>query len=103
MKNIIIVLIAIAFIACAPGEKKTSEDSAKNAEIVETTINIGGLHCENCVASVEKGINSLEGIENVVVSLHDSTALVKYDASKLGLATIEKAVEKRGYKVKSSD
>lgn len=100
MKKLLIILIAFAFVACSSGEKKASESSNKNVEIVETTINIGGLHCENCVASVTKGINSLEGIKNVVVTLSDSTAVVNFDASKLELAEIEKAIEKRGYSVK---
>lgn len=100
MKKLLIVLVTLAFVACSPGEKKTSENSAKNVEIVEATINIGGLHCENCVASVTKGINGLAGIENVVVTLSDSTAVVKYDASTVELAEIEKVVEKRGYTVK---
>lgn len=100
MKKLIIVFIAFAFVACSSGEKKTSDNASQNAEIVEATINIGGLHCENCVASVTKGINGLEGIENVVVTLADSTAVVKYDASKLELAEIEKTVVKRGYTVK---
>lgn len=100
MKKLLIILIAFAFVACSSGEKKASESSTKNVEIVETTINISGLHCENCVASVTKGINSLEGIEDVVVTLSDSTAVVNFDASKLELAEIEKAIEKRGYSVK---
>lgn len=100
MKKLIIILIAFAFVACSSGEKKASENSAKSVEIVETTINIGGLHCENCVASVTKGINGLDGIENVVVTLSDSTAVVNFDASKLELAEIEKVIVKRGYSVK---
>ena len=100
MKKLIIILIAFAFVACSSGEKKASENSAKSAEIVETTINIGGLHCENCVASVTKGINSLDGIEDVVVTLSDSTAVVNFDASQLELAEIEKVIVKRGYSVK---
>ena len=100
MKKILIILIAFAFVACSSGDKKASDSSSQNAEIVEATINISGLHCENCVASVEKGINALNGIDEVEVTLADSTAVVKYDASKLELAEIEKAVEKRGYSVK---
>lgn len=100
MKKILCALAIVGLISCNSGNNKTSENSTTNTEIVETTINIGGLHCENCVASVTKGINSLEGIEDVVVTLSDSTAVVKFDASKLELVAIEKAVEKRGYSVK---
>lgn len=100
MKKIFFALAIVGLISCNSGNNKTSENSASNAEIVETTINIGGLHCENCVASVTKGINSLEGIEDVIVTLSDSTAVVNFDVSKLELAEIEKAIEKRGYSVK---
>lgn len=103
MKKLIVILIAFAFVACSSGEKKTSEKPETNAKLVEATINIGGLHCENCVASVTKGINELEGIKEVVVTLADSSAVVQFDASKLELAEIEKAVEKRGYTIKSSE
>lgn len=98
-----IVLLAIAFAACSSSEKKAANEGDKNVEIVETTLNIGGMHCENCVASIEKGINGLEGIEKVVVTLNDSTAVVNYDASQVQLAAIEKAVEKRGFSVKSTE
>jgi len=100
MKKLLIVLIAFIFVACSSGEKKATDNSTQKAELVEATIHIGGLHCGNCVASVEKGILGLEGIENVAVSLEDSTAVVKYDALKLELAAIEKTVESRGYSVK---
>lgn len=100
MKKLLIILIAFIFVACSSGEKKATDNSTQNAKLVEATVHIGGLHCGNCVASVEKGINGLEGVENVVVTLADSTAVVKYDTSKLELAAIEKTVESRGYSVK---
>jgi copper ion binding protein len=101
MKKLIVVLFAVVFMACGNANMQKEEDKASaNAEIVEATISIGGMTCNHCVASVEKGINGLEGIDDLVVSLDDSTAVVKYDVSKVELASIEKAVEKRGYKVK---
>jgi copper chaperone CopZ len=53
------------------------------------------------VASIEKGINQLEGIETVTASLSDSTAVVVFDESKSSLGQIEAAIESRGYKVKA--
>lgn len=102
MKKLLFLLIVLGFVACNQGEKKDREKPAAPKEVAEATIDIGGMHCNNCVASVEKGINGLEGIENVVVSLSDSTAVVRYDAQKVGLEEIEEAVVKRGYKVKKS-
>ncbi len=103
MKKILFLVLVIAgFAACQSGNKKAQTETDKPVQIVQTTFDIGGMDCDMCVKSVEKGINGLAGIESVAVSLNDSNAVVKYDASKVQLAEIEKAIEKRGYKVKGS-
>ena len=53
------------------------------------------------MASVEKGVNSLSGIESVKVTLSDSTAIVTYNASAVSIDEIEKSIEKRGYTIKA--
>ncbi|WP_346855264.1 cation transporter [uncultured Draconibacterium sp.] len=103
MKKLFFLIALVGLLSCNSGNEKKQNETTQNVELAETTINIGGLHCDACVASVEKGINELEGIKNVVVTLTDSTAVVKYDAAKVELAQIEKAVVKRGYTVKSSE
>ncbi len=69
--------------------------------MVEDTFNIGGMHCDMCVTSIEKGVNELAGIDFVKASLEDSTAIVRFDQSKTTRTDIEKAVQKRGYSVKN--
>lgn len=103
MKKILFFLIVAGFVACNGGTAKTEEKAAAPAEIVQTSLSIGGMTCEHCVMSVTKGINELEGIAEVSVTLDDSTALVKYDAAVLNLDDIKAAVEKRGYTVKSAE
>ena len=102
MKKLLILLIVLAFVSCNSGNKKTTDENSevKSVELVEATVNIGGMHCDMCVASIEKGVNELEGIESFAVSLTDSTAIVKFDASKVDLTKIGKAIEKRGYSIK---
>jgi Cu+-exporting ATPase len=104
MKKLFFILIIFAFVSCESGNKSNSNKSVnepvESAEVIESTINISGLHCDNCVVSVETGINGLEGIAAVTVSLSDSLAVVKYDESKVKLSEIEKSIEKRGYTVK---
>ena len=103
-KLLILVLIIAGFSACQSGNQKTAAEKQDTApvQLVQTTIDIGGMDCDMCVKSVEKGVNALNGISSVTVSLNDSSAVVKYDISKVQLAEIEKAIEKRGYKVKDS-
>lgn len=101
MKKLFYLLVLLGFVACNSGTKKTNE-ATEPKQIVESTINIGGLHCESCVASVEKGVKNLNGIETVKVTLNDSIAIVKYNASAVTLDEIEKSIEKRGYTIKST-
>jgi Cu+-exporting ATPase len=102
MKKLFFLLIVFAFVSCNSGNKNKPEEKTapESVQVVESTINIGGMHCENCVASVEKGVKELDGIVSVTVSLNDSTAVVSYDGSKVELAKIEKAIESRGYTIK---
>ena len=105
MRKIFYLFVLLAFVACQTGSKnQQSNENTKNApaQIVETTINVSGMHCNMCVESIEKGVGQLNGIEYVKASLNDSTATVKFDASKTNEAEIEKAIEKRGYSIKSA-
>ncbi len=102
MKKLFYLLIIVLIASCQTGNKKVQEEKTTNepVQVVETTINIRGMHCENCVASVEKGVKELDGIVSVVVSLNDSNAVVSFDGSKVQLAEIKKAIESRGYSIK---
>lgn len=103
MKKLFFMAIIMAFVSCNSGTKNTSSESAVESvkpEMIVSTVNIGGMYCEMCVASIEKGVGELEGVASVEVSLSDSTAVVSYDASKLDLTEIGKTIEKRGYSIK---
>lgn len=101
MKKLIYLVAIIAFVSCQSGSKEaeSKESAVETVQVVEATVNISGMHCNNCVASVEKGVGELAGVESVAVSLNDSNAIVKFDASKTDKKAIEKAIEKRGYSI----
>lgn len=102
MKKLLILLIVAGFTACNSGTKKTEEKvSSQPAEMVQASLSIGGMTCEHCVMSVTKGLNDLNGIAEVKVTLDDSTAVIKYDASVVDMDDIKTAVGKRGYRVKA--
>lgn len=103
MKKILYLFVVLAFVSCQSGSKNKTEEKAstESAQVVESTINIGGMHCDMCVASIEKGVNEIDGIVSVEVILADSTAVVSFDESKVELAKIEEAIKKRGYSIKT--
>lgn len=102
MKKVFFLLIVFAFVSCHSGSNKSNlnDTAIEPVDVVEATINISGMYCNNCVASVGKGVTELDGVASVVVSLNDSNAIVKFDASKTNLTEIKKAIEKRGYSIK---
>ena len=66
---------------------------------VDTTLNIEGMTCASCVASVEKALNGVEGVETATVNLATETAQVKYDSGAASMVDFKKAVSDVGYKV----
>ena len=58
-----------------------------------------GMHCENCVASVTRAINRIDGAA-AKVSLKKGEAVVSYDR-EISNEELKKVVEDRGYHVVS--
>ncbi len=65
----------------------------------QTVINVEGMTCGGCVASVTKAIQRLDGVEQANVSLESKIASVIYDKEKTSEAAIEQAVRDAGYDV----
>lgn len=60
---------------------------------------ITGMTCANCVATIERNLNKLDGVDNAAVNLSSERATVAYDPQKLRLEDIVGRVRKAGYDV----
>lgn len=60
---------------------------------------IKGMSCASCVRTVDRALNKLPGVENVVVNLNTEKALLDYDDSKISVKDILNSVEEAGYEV----
>ena len=58
-----------------------------------------GMACGGCSAAVEKALRNLEGVVSARVDLAKKTAYVDYDAGKITLEDLKKAVQGAGYKI----
>lgn len=98
----LIFIFGIFFLVSCGGQKKQTEgnDTPVQVTLTEVKLNVSGMHCDMCVASIEKGVGAVEGVDFVKAELSDSTALVKFNEAETSLAEIKQAIEKRGYKVK---
>lgn len=60
-------------------------------------INIDGMTCGGCVASVHKATDGVDGVETISVDLADNLATVTFDDSKTSAEAIASAIEEAGF------
>lgn len=58
------------------------------------TLTLSGLHCGNCVKSVEKALNEVPGVEKVTVTLSPQQAIVE---GKVEAQTLIDAIDEIGF------
>lgn len=63
------------------------------------TIAIEGMTCQGCVNSVTKALNTVDGVNQVEVSLENNQAKVSYDDAKATEVDLKTAIEDAGYDV----
>ena len=118
MENVIIILILVVLLSfavknsikhfkgegdwCGGGsgsvrKKKPKKKKLDGPVIGKRTIEISGMHCRNCVNSVTRALNSIDGVA-AKVSLRDSRADVLLDRM-VDENDLRHAVEGAGFKV----
>jgi len=70
-----------------------------DAEIREVTMRITGMTCAACVAAVEKALERVPGVKEVVVNLATEKAFVKYDPKQASIVDLREAVRSQGYDI----
>jgi Cu+-exporting ATPase len=73
---------------------KGSEQKSEKA-----TLQITGMHCASCAASIEESLNKVEGVSKAAVNFATEKAYVEYDPKKASAQTLEEAVKEAGYSV----
>ena len=63
------------------------------------TMDVKGMTCGGCVASVTRVLKAVPGVESVDVTLQPGRATVRYDAAKVEVPRIKAAIEDAGYDV----
>ena len=69
----------------------------------QLTLPITGMTCANCVATVERNLKKLDGVDNAVVNLSSERATVDFDSAKLGLSDFIARVNRAGYGVATGE
>ena len=69
----------------------------------QLTLPITGMTCANCVATVERNLKKLDGVQSAVVNLSSERATVDFTPSKLQLADMIARVNRAGYGVATGE
>ncbi|MBI2330858.1 MAG: heavy metal translocating P-type ATPase [Chloroflexi bacterium] len=69
----------------------------------QLTLPITGMTCANCVATVERNLKKLDGVQSAVVNLSSERATLDFDASKLELTDVIARVNRAGYGVATGE
>jgi copper chaperone len=62
-----------------------------------TQINVEGMTCGGCVASVKRALQQIEGVQSVDVSLEQAQARVEYDPARVNERALRAAIEDAGF------
>jgi copper chaperone len=63
------------------------------------TIRVGGMTCAGCVASVQRVVRAVVGVERVDVSLDRGEAVVTFDGATTAPAAFKAAIAAAGFDV----
>src|ERR671923_638621 len=69
------------------------------SETKQLTLPITGMTCANCVATVERNLKKLDGVQSAAVNLASERAAVEYDPARVGQTALIARIERAGYGV----
>ena len=67
------------------------------------TLNVTGMTCNGCTSKIAHALNAIAGVHEVVVSLPDSEAAVRYDEHLTTPEQLKSAVKGAGYGVDAAN
>jgi Cu+-exporting ATPase len=84
-------------------DQKTIEDTITEVgyQVIheKISIQVGGMTCVNCAKTIEKVLNTKEGVYNAVVNFATERVLVEYNSNQISLPAIKKTIQDVGYEV----
>ncbi len=67
------------------------------------TLPVTGMTCANCVATVERSLKKVGGVQTAVVNLSSERAMVEFDPASVGLNDLIARVQRAGYGIATGE
>lgn len=82
----------------AMGEENSSTENLSGLSQVVLTVD--GMTCELCDVTVAKALESLDGVEEAIVTFEPPQAIVRFNSSVVGISDMERVTADIGYPAK---
>lgn len=63
------------------------------------TLKVEGMSCNHCVATIEKNVVAMIGVNEATANLSDKTVTVEFNETKVTEKAIRTTIEEQGYDV----
>jgi len=73
------------------------------ADIKNVTLPVTGMTCANCVATVERNLKKVDGVEQAMVNLSSERATVEFNPQLAGLDDLVARIQRAGYDVATGE
>lgn len=95
-----VFVLAIALGSCSDQKeiKNGGEQEISAQNLTKTTMPVEGMTCNACVAGVKKKLRSMDGLNEVEVSLEHRQVTFAHDPAKVTPAQVQQAINEIGYK-----
>lgn len=74
----------------------------KDHDMATVTLQVDGMTCQGCVASVTRVLMDIPGVANADVVLQKKAATVNFDSTKTNRNELKQAIEDAGYDILES-
>lgn len=97
--------LIMTFTSCTDSNKSAEKESVQvdKANVLKTVINVEGMTCEGCEASIQNNLNKFPGVVSSKASHVSKTTTIEYDKTKTDPAALEQVIIETGYKIISEE
>lgn len=101
---IILVVAAFPFYSEAVARLLLSRNEAKPPvsalRLEQANFMVEGMDCTACASTIEKKLQTLDGVQSTTVSYEQKRAIVEFDSKKLSVVQLQQAIQDAGYRAR---
>lgn len=99
--GVVTLIVGLALTTACRRETTTAAQTAAPEQTVATrtvTVPVDGMICQVCAGTVKSALKKVDGVQDAEISLEKRNAVVHYDARKVTLDELTRAIKEAGYK-----